>query len=339
MKCVTFGEVMLQLNPHGYERILQTTDYRARYCGAEINVAVDLACLGDETEFVTKLPLNDVAQNAINGARHFGVGVDRIVRGGDRIGIFFLEKGADRRPSKVIYDRAHSAIAESRREDYNWNSIFEGADWFHFSGITPALGGELLEICLDACKKAKELGLTISFDPNYRAKLWTVEEATAAIKQLMPYVDLLIVNENQAAQFFGIQIPEGERDGDDITDAGYLYLAKTISEQYGVPMVALTERRTFSVDENSLCAKLYDGKELFSSDKYRMRMIDRVGSGDSFAAGLLYALRHGYSHADAIRFAAAASCLNHSIEGDYNILSVDEVLALAKGNTSGRVQR
>ena len=339
MKCVTFGEVMLQLNPHGYERILQTVDYRARYAGAEINVAVDLACLGDEVEYVTKLPLNDVAQNAINGARHFGVGVDRIVRGGDRIGIFFLEKGADRRPSKVIYDRAHSAIAESKRSDYDWEKIFEGADWFHFSGITPALGGELLDICIDACKKAKELGLTISFDPNYRAKLWTVAEATVAIKQFMPYIDLLIVNENQAAQFFDIQIPEPERDGDDITDAGYRYLAEQIAAQYGTPMVALTERRTFSVDENSLCAKLYDGKALYTSDKYRMRMIDRVGSGDSFAAGLIYALRHAYAYNDAIRFAAAASCLNHSIEGDYNILSVDEVLALAKGNGTGRVQR
>lgn len=339
MKCVTFGEVMLQLNPHGYERILQTNDYRARYAGAEINVAVDLACLGDDVEFVSKLPENDVAQNAINSARHFGVGTSRIVRGGDRIGIFFLEKGADHRPSKVIYDRAHSAIAESKREDYDWDSIFEGADWFHFSGITPALGGELLDICLDACKKAKELGLTISFDPNYRAKLWTVEAATVAIKRLMPYIDLLIVNENQAAQFFGIRIPDAERSGDDITDEGYRYLAEQISKEYHVPMVALTERRTFSVDENSLCAKLYDGERFYTSEKYRMRMIDRVGSGDSFAAALLYALRHDFSYSDAIRFAAAASCLNHSIEGDYNVLTVDEVLALSKGNTSGRVQR
>ena len=339
MKCVTFGEVMLQLHPHGYERILQTNEYRARYAGAEINVAVDLACLGDDVEFVTKLPENDVAQNAINGARHFGVGTGRIVRGGDRIGIFFLEKGADHRPSKVIYDRAHSAIAESRREDYDWDAIFEGADWFHFSGITPALGGELLSICLDACRAAKAKGMTVSFDPNYRAKLWTMEDAAVAIKQILPYVDLLIVNENQAQQFFGVKIPDTERSGDDITDAGYRYLAEQIASTYGVPKIALAERRTFSVDENSFCAKLYDGKELYSSCKYRMRMVDRVGSGDAFAAGLLYALRHAYEPSEAIRFAAAASCLNHSIEGDYNILNVDEVRALAKGNASGMVQR
>ena len=339
MKIVTFGEVMLQLHPYGYERILQTDSYRARYAGAEINVAVDLACLGDDVEYVTKLPDNDVAQNAINGARHFGVGTSRIVRGGDRIGIFFLEKGADHRPSKVIYDRAHSAIAESKRGDYDWDAIFEGADWFHFSGITPALGGELVDICFDACRAAKAKGMTVSFDPNYRAKLWTMEQAAETIKKIVPYVDVLIVNENQAQQFFGVQIPATERSGDDITDEGYRYLAEQIAKAYGIKTVALAERRTFSVDENSFCAKLYDGERIYSSDKYRMRMVDRVGSGDAFAAGLLYALRHSFAPSDAIRFAAAASCLNHSIEGDYNILNVNEVLALAKGNASGMVQR
>lgn len=339
MKVITFGELMLRLNPPGYQRIIQTNSFDITYGGAEANVAVSLCSLGAESEFVSKMPANDIAQSAINNLRHWGVGTDRIVRGGDRLGVYYLEKGASQRPSKVIYDRAHSAIAEAVPGDFDWDRIFEDADWFHLTGITPALSENLVEICLQACRTAKERGITVSFDPNYRAKLWTVERAAEVMQVILPYVDVLITNENQAADLFGIQVPEGEVSGDDVTDKGYLFLAKELMKRYALSRVALTERRTFAAEDNSFCAKLYDGDCLYSSVKYRIDIVDRVGGGDSFAAGLIYALREGYSTQDAVSFAAANSCLKHSMEGDFNSATVQEVLALAKGNANGRVLR
>lgn len=339
MKVVTFGELMLRLNPPGYQRIIQTNSFDITYGGAEANVAVSLSNLGAEAEFVSKMPDNDIAQSAINSLRHWGVQTGNIVRGGDRLGVYYLEKGASQRPSKVIYDRAHSAIAEAKASDFDWKSIFADADWFHLTGITPALSPELAKICAEACKTAKETGVTISFDPNYRAKLWSIEQAAEVLSVLMPYVDVLITNENQAGDLFGVQVPAGEVSGDDVTDAGYLYLAQELLEKFNLSRVALTERRTFAAEDNSFCAKLYDGEKLYTSAKYRIDIVDRVGGGDAFAAGLIYALREGFSTQDAVSFAAASSCLKHSVEGDYNPASVAEILVLAKGNANGRVQR
>lgn len=339
MRCVTFGEIMLRLNPAGYERLLQADSFEANYAGAEASVAVSLSCLGVDAAFVSKLPENEIAQAAINSLRRWGVDTRHILRGGNRIGIYFLEKGASQRPSKVVYDRAHSSVAEATRKEFDWDAIFADADWFHFSGITPALSDGLADACMDACKAAKARGLTVSLDPNYRAKLWSTERAAEVLQRYFPYVDLLIVNENQASELFGVRVPKTERNGDDITDAGYEALCAELKARFGIPQIALTERRTDSVDENRVCAKFYDGERLYASARYRVRIVDRLGAGDAFDAGMIYALMQGYSPQDAVSFAAAASCLNHSIEGDFNVLSPEEIKVLAKGNGSGRVQR
>lgn len=338
-RIVTFGEIMLRLTPPGYTRLTQASSFEAVYGGGEANVAVSLACFGLDVEFVTKLPENDVAQAAVNHLRGFGVGTDNIIRGGERMGTYYLERGASQRPSKVVYDRAHSAIAEAQPSDFDWDEIFEGAGWFHLTGITPAISKNAESICMDAMKKAKEKGLTVSFDPNFRAKLWSAKEAAASFQRILPFVDVLISNESQAQNLFGAEIPQSERRGDDVTDQGYLALAAQLAERFSLKAVALTERRTFSAEDNSFCAKLYDGNKLYTSEKYRIDIVDRVGGGDAFAAGLIYAMLMGYSGEQTVGFAAAASCLKHTIPGDCNTVTVDEVLALCGGKAKGNVQR
>lgn len=340
MKVVTFGELMMRLTPPGYQRLIQTKSLEITFGGAEANVAVSLACMGECAAFVSKLPTNEISQAAVNSLRQWGVDTDSVIRGGERLGVYYLEKGASQRPSKVIYDRANSAIAQARAEEFDWNRIFADADWFHLTGITPALSAELADACEMACRTAKRMGLTVSFDPNYRAKLWTVAQAAEAMKRYLPYVDVLITNENQAADLSGVHVPASEVSGDDVTDKGYLQLAEQLKEQYpNFRYIALSERRTFGAEDNSFCAKLYDGKNLYSSAKYRIDIVDRVGGGDAFAAGLIYALRNGQDTQDAVNFAAAASCLKHSVEGDFNPATVAEINSLAKGNSNGRVQR
>ncbi|MBQ7347882.1 MAG: sugar kinase [Clostridia bacterium] len=341
MKVVTFGELMLRLAPNGYYRFFQNDQMQATFGGGEANVAVSLAGFGLDSTYVTKLPTHAIGQAAVDSLRAFGVDTSKVIRGGDRVGIYFLEKGYSQRASVCIYDRAHSAIAQANPEDFDWNRIFDGADWFHFAGITPALGGALLEICLDACKAAKEKGVKISFDPNYRAKLWSLEHASEAMRKLLPYVDLLIVNEQQAQELFGVSIPASERNDatDETTDEGYRVLCETFRTRYAIPKIALTERRTFSAEENRICGKLYDGTTLYTSKQYRVHIIDRVGGGDAFDAGLIYALLIGKEPQQAIEFAVAASALKHSVEGDYNRVSVNEVEKLAGGDDSSRVQR
>ena len=340
MKVVTFGEIMMRLTPPAHERLVQARSLEVTFGGAEANVAVSLACMGEEAEFVTKLPENDISQAAINSLRAWGVETRHIVRGGARMGTYYMERGASQRPSKVVYDRADSAIAQAGAGEFDWAKIFDGADWFHLTGITPALGDGVAAASLAACQEAKKRGMTVSFDPNYRAKLWSVEAAAEAMKRYLPYVDVLITNENQAGDLFGVHVPAGEISGDDVTDKGYLALAQSLQALYPhLRMIALTERRTLSAEVNRFCAKLWDGKTLSASEKYRIEIVDRVGGGDAFAAGLIYALRQGQTPAAAVRFAAAASCLKHSIEGDFNPTTVQEVNALAKGNANGRVQR
>ena len=339
MKVITFGELMLRLAPEGYYRFVQADTYGATFGGGEANVAVSLANYGIPVDFVTKLPKHEIGQAAVNSLRRFGVGVDKIVRGGDRIGIYYLEKGASQRPSKVIYDRAGSAIALAKPEEFDWKSIFADADWFHFTGITPALSPVTAKICLEAAKAAKAAGLTVSCDLNYRKKLWTREEANAAMSEICRYVDVCISNEEDAADVFGIRAEGTDVDSGKIEQEGYRSVAKQLTDRFGFRAVAITLRESISANDNRWAAMLYQGGEAYFSRKYAMHIVDRVGGGDSFGAGLIYGMLEGFDPQKTIEFAVAASCLKHSIEGDYNMVSVSEVESLMGGSGSGRVQR
>lgn len=338
-KIVTFGEIMLRLNPEGYGRFVQAEKFEASYAGGEANVAVSLANYGMEAAFVTKVPAHEIGQCAVNALRKFGVHTDHIVRGGSRLGTYFVEKGASQRPSKVIYDRENSAIARASREDFDWDVIFEGADWFHWTGITPALGGQLPEICMDACKAAKERGITISCDLNYRKKLWTTEQAQKTMSELMQYVDVCIANEEDAKDVFGIEAEGTDIIAGKLNHEGYASVAKQICQRFGCKQVAITLRGSISSNDNDWAAMLYTNGTAYYSPTYRIHIVDRVGGGDSFGGGLIYALLSGKDPQNAINFAVAASCLKHTIEHDFNLVSVSEVEALAAGNASGRIQR
>ena len=339
MKVVTFGEVMLRLAPENYLRFVQSEKYEATFGGAEANVAVSLANYGVDAAFVTKLPAHEIGQAAVNSLRKFGVDTTKIVRGGDRVGIYYCEKGASQRPSKVIYDRAYSSIATAKKEDFDWDKIFDGVEWFHFTGITPALSDETAEITLEACKKAKEKGITISCDLNFRKKLWSKEKAGKVMGEVCKYVDYCIANEEDGKDVFGIEADNTDINTGKLDRNGYISVAKKLTERFNFKGVAITLRESLSANDNNWSAMLYTNGEAVFSKKYAMHIVDRVGGGDSFGGGLIYSLLNGYDAQKAIEFAVAASCLKHSIEGDYNMVSVSEVEALAKGNASGRVQR
>jgi len=338
-KVVTFGELMLRLAPEGYLRFVQSEKYQATFGGAEANVAVSLANYGVDAAFVSKFPNHEIGQSAINSLRKFGVDTSKIVRGGDRIGVYYCEKGASQRPSKVIYDRAYSSIAMAKKEDFDWDKIFEGVEWFHFTGITPALSEEVADICKVACEKAKEKGITISCDLNYRKKLWSKEKAGEVMSKLCTYVDYCIANEEDAKDVFGIEADNTDIYGGKLDRDGYISVAKKLTDRFNFKGVAITLRESKSANDNDWSGMLYtDGKANFSK-KYSIHIVDRVGGGDSFGAGLIYSLINGFDSQSAIEFAVAASCLKHSIEGDYNVITVAEVLNLAGGDASGRVQR
>ena len=338
-KVVTFGELMLRLAPDGYQRFVQSDRFFATFGGGEANVSVSLANYGYQSMFVSKLPTHEIGQCGVNSLRQFGVDTSEIVRGGERIGIYYLEKGASQRPSKVIYDRQNSAIALAEETEFDWDRIFDGVEWFHFTGITPALSKKAAAICLQACKKAKEKNITISCDLNYRKKLWTKEEAGKTMEQLCQYVDVCIANEEDAHDVFGIKASETDVEGGDVNYDGYKEVADQLVKRFGFKQVAITLRTSISANDNKWAAMLYDGKEYCFSKTYALHIVDRVGGGDSFAAGLIYACLENYDQQNRIEFATAASCLKHSIEGDYNLVTVDEVKSLAQGNASGRVQR
>lgn len=338
-KVVCFGEIMMRLNPEGYKRFVQASAFEASYAGGEANVAVSLANYGIPASYVTKVPAHEIGQCAVNELRRFGVDTESIVRGGPRLGIYFCEKGASQRGSKVIYDRAGSSIALAKREDFDWGKILEGADWFHFTGITPALGGELPEICLDALKMARARGIRVSCDLNYRKKLWSRERAGAVMAQLMPYVDVIIANEEDAADVFGIRAEGTDVNAGVINREGYISVARQLSERFGAKRVAITLRGSISASENDWAGMLYENGQAYFSRQYRIHIVDRVGGGDSFGGGLIYASLKNLDPQASIEFAVAASCLKQSIELDFNHVSVEEVLALAGGNASGRVQR
>ena len=341
MKIVTFGEIMMRLNPEGYLRFVQAEKFEASYAGGEANVAVSLANYGLDASFVTKLPENPLGEAARNAVRHFGVDTADIVWGGPRLGLYFVEKGASQRPSKVVYDRAGSSIALAKRGDFDWQKILKGAKWFHFTGITPALGGELPAICLDALKVCKQKKITVSCDLNYRGKLWSREEAGRVMAKLVPYVDVLIANEADAADVFGIKASGPDVDSGKLDKQGYVSVAEQLAKRFGVKKVAITLRTSHSAFDNKWAGMLYDArsKKAFFSTEYIVHIVDRVGGGDSFGGGLIYALAVGKKDQAAIDFAVAASCLKHSIEHDFNLVTVSEVESLAAGNASGRVQR
>ena len=338
-KIVTLGELMLRLAPEGYYRILQAEKYLATFGGGEANVAVSLANYGMDAAFVSKFPAHEVGQSAVNSLRKFGVDTSKILRGGPRMGVYYVEKGASQRPSKVIYDRAGSSFAVSTPDEYDWDKIFDGVDWFHFTGITPALSDSCAEICMQACKKAKEKGITVSCDLNYRNKLWTKQKAREVMTTLMPYVDVCISNEEDANDVFGIKAKDTDVTSGQLNKAAYESVAKQLMDTFGFKFVAITLRTSISANDNKWAGMLYDGKNAYLSKEYNVHIVDRVGGGDSFGGGLIYSLLENYDCQSAIEFAVAASCLKHSIEGDYNMVTVDEVKKLAGGDASGRVQR
>ena len=348
IKAVAAPYTMLQFMPTGGINLNNVEEYleydRILACGGSWMVKGDLVKAGkfdeiQDAKFVSKLPTHEIGQAAVNSLRKYGVDTTDIVRGGDRVGIYYLEKGASQRPSKVIYDRAGSSIATASKSDFDWKKIFEGVSWFHFTGITPALNDEVAEICLEACKAAKEAGVTISCDLNYRNKLWSKEKAGKVMAELCQYVDVCIANEEDAADVFGITSKGTDVTTGTVNHEGYKDVAKQLADRFGFEKVAITLRESISANDNNWSAMLYDGKDYYFSKKYKMHIVDRVGGGDSFGGGLICACLNEYGPQETIEFAVAASCLKHSIEGDYNMVSMDEVLKLAGGDGSGRVQR
>ena len=338
-KVVGFGDFMLRLNPEGYLKFIQADRFVVNYTGAEANVCTALSYMGIDTEFVTRLPENAIAECALANLRKFNVGTHHIARGGDRIGVFYAEKGASQRPSKIVYDRKASSFATCNESDFDFDAIFEGADHFHFTGITPALGENVAHACEAACKAAKARGLTVSCDLNYRKNLWTRDEAKATMTRLLTYVDILIANEEDSADVLGIRAKDTDIVSGKLSREGYIDVAKQINKIYGIKHVAITLRKSISASDNDWSALLYTGNEAYFSKEYRIHLVDRVGGGDSFAAGLIYAYLEGLSDKDKIEFAAAASCLKQSIELDVNLSSPSDVFALMGGDGSGRVQR
>ena len=338
-KIITFGEIMLRLSPSSFKRFIQADSFDVTYGGGEANVGVSLANFGFDAYYVTKLPNNPIGDAALNHLRRFGVKTDYIVRGGDRLGIYFMEIGAAQRPSKVVYDRAGSAIAEAKLEDFDWDMIFKDAEWFHFTGITPALSDSAAELTLEAVKKAKQNDVKVSCDLNYRKKLWSPEKANKMMTQLMEYVDIALGNEEDAEKIFGIKASESDVTAGKLSEEGYRFVAKELIEKFNFKLVAITLRESYSASDNGWSAMAYDGRNFYTSTKYKIHIVDRVGGGDAFAGGLIYSLINGKRLKEALDFAVAASCLKHTIPGDFNVVSVDEVESLRRGNVSGRVQR
>ena len=338
-KIVTLGEIMLRLSTPGHSRFIQTDSFDVVYGGGEANVAVSCAKYGHEAYFVSKLPAHEIGQSAVNALRRFGVRTDFIARGGSRVGIYFLESGAAMRPSKVIYDRAGSSIAEALPEDFDFDAIMEGADWFHWSGITPAISDRAAELTRLACEAAKRHGVTVSVDLNFRKKLWTKEKAQSVMRPLMQYVDVCIGNEEDAELCLGFK-PDADVEGGKTDAEGYKGIFAAMAKEFGFEYVISTLRESFSATHNGWKAMIYDGKEFYESRRYDIDpIIDRVGGGDAFSGGVIHGLLTKATQGEALEFAVAASALKHTIPGDFNMVSVEEVEALCGGDASGRVQR
>jgi len=340
-KIVTFGEIMLRLAPPGLEKFLQTPQFVATFGGGEANVAVSIAQLGLPAVYVTALPENPIADACIAELRRFGVDTSRIVRGKGRLGIYFLEGGANQRPSKVVYDRAGSTIAQAKPGDIRWDEVFSDAGWLHITGITPAISASAADLSLEAVQKARAMGVTVSCDLNYRKNLWKYGKSAAEImRELVKFVDIGIANEEDCQMALGIQSESDVHSGE-LHVADYRKLAEKVTSEFpNLKALAITLRESKSASHNGWSACLYNGKDFLVSRHYEItHIVDRVGGGDCFAGGLIYGLQSLGSHQEALEFAVAASCLKHSIPGDFNRFSVDEVKNLLKGDGSGRVQR
>lgn len=340
MKIVTFGEIMLRLSPAGVNnRFVQADRFDVVYGGGEANVAVSCANYGHDAYFVTKLPTHEIGQSALNALRRYGVHTDYIARGGKRLGIYYLESGSAMRPSKVIYDRAGSSIAEASVSDFDFDKIMEGADWFHWSGITPAISDEAAELTRLACEAAKRHGATVSVDLNFRKKLWTKEKAQSIMRPLMQYVDVCIGNEEDAELCLGFK-PDADVEGGKTDAEGYKAIFQQMQREFGFKYVISTLRESLSASHNGWKAMIYNGEEFYVSKRYDiLPIVDRVGGGDSFSGGVIHGLLTKPTQGEALEFAVAASALKHTINGDFNLVSIDEVEALAGGDGSGRVQR
>ena len=338
-KVVTFGEIMLRLSTPNFRRFIQADSFDVVYGGGEANVAASLAQFGVESYFVSKLPDNPIGQAALNHLRRYGVRTDFLARGGDRLGIYFLETGVSQRPSVVVYDRAGSSLAEADKRDFDWDRIFSGTNWFHFTGITPALSKQAAQNTMEACCAAKANNATVSCDLNYREKLWSEAEAREVMEQLMPYVDVVIANEEDAERVFGIVPKYGNVLSGDLDESSYRQVAHQLLDKFELKYTAITLRESFSASENGWSGMLYDGNEYYHSQKYRINLVDRVGGGDSFGAGLIYGFLQKWGLQECIEFAAAASCFKQTIPGDINLSGVEEIKRLAMGDASGRVQR
>ncbi len=333
MKTVCFGELLLRLSPLSKKRFVQADNFEINFGGAEANIAVALANFGIHSVYVTEVPEHDIGQMGINSLRKVGVDTDKIVRKGERLGIYYLENGASQRSSKVIYDRKHSSITTAKREDFDWDEIFDGADWFNITGITPALGDSVVEITLDALKVAKKKNITVSCDLNFRSKLWSGEKAGKVMSEIMQYVDICIANEEHADILFGIKsdcADDAMRDKD---------IAGKLIDKFSLKEVIITSRRTLSSEVNDIWASVYNGKDFALSKKYRINIVDRVGGGDALCAGFIYATLNKFSLQEKIDFAVASSAFKHSVEGDYTYAGVQEILAVANGDGTGRIQR
>jgi len=340
-RAATFGEVMLRLNPHGFERFLQASSFEVSYGGAEASVAASLVNYGIPSAFVTRLPPNDIGQAAVNYLRRFGIDTSSIIRKGERIGIYFVEVGSNQRPSKVIYDRARSAMCEIQPGEFAWSDILSGVDWFHFTGITPAISQSAADATLEALKSAKEMKLTVSCDLNYRSKLWKYgKTATEIMTALMPYVDVMIANEEDCEKIFGVKGAD-VKFAEQVSATAYLNVAEQMKKRFpNIKKIAITLRGSLSATHNKWSAALYEGEKLYTARQYDIEnIVDRIGSGDAFTGALIYSLLSGKNNQSALDFATAASALKHTIPFDLNLVSVEEVDSLVKEGGAGRVQR
>jgi 2-dehydro-3-deoxygluconokinase len=340
-RVITFGEIMLRLSPPGFERFLQTPQFVATFGGGEANVAVSLAHFGCDSTYVTALPKNPIGDAAVRALRAEGVRTERIVRSGARMGVYFTEAGASQRASTVLYDRAHSAISEMPPDAVDWDDLFTGADWFHVTGITPALGANGAEATRRAIAAAGRAGAKVSVDLNYRKKLWTEAQAREIMRPMMRGVDLVIANEEDLQSVLGVHVPDTDVTSGQLNLDGFRTAAEEVTHDFGASLVAITLRESLSASDNGWSAVLWDAQAgtMVQSQRYDVRLVDRIGGGDSFAAGLIYGLLSDRQPADALRFAVGASALKQTIPGDFNRVTVDEVDRLVAGDASGRVQR
>jgi 2-dehydro-3-deoxygluconokinase len=336
---VGIGELLVRLAPEGYLRFPQADKFNVNYTGSEGNMAITLCYMGMDAAMVTKLPDNEIGRCALRKLAMYGVDTSHITFGGERIGLYYLERGASQRPSRIIYDRKHSAFSEASPDEFCWDEILEGADWFHFTGITAALSANCAKICEQACVTAERLGVRVSCDLNYRKNLWTPEQAQRTMRPLMRHVDVLFANEEDSEKTLGIKADGADVTAGKLSTEGYSALARKLSDTFGFEKVAISLRESISASINNWSGLLYSGGDTYVSKKYTMQVVDRVGGGDSFASGMIYAFLHGMDDRTAVEFAAAASCLKHSIEFDFNLSTPDEVMTLMSGDASGRVHR